>query len=84
MIVKTLKVNLESGLHARPAAEFVRVASKFRSSVIVEYEGISVNGKSIMGLLMLGLHPGAEIKVIINGDDEKEAFQSIQKLLKSG
>lgn len=83
MIVTHLKVNLKDGLHARPAAEFVRVASKYKSSIIVEYQDISVNGKSIMGLLMLGLHPGAEIKVIINGEDEKEALQGLKEVLHS-
>ncbi|GIX41790.1 MAG: phosphocarrier protein HPr [Leptospiraceae bacterium] len=81
MIIKTLKVNLVDGLHARPAAEFVRIASQFKSSIVVEHDGISVNGKSIMGLLMLGLYPGAEIKIIISGDDEEEALKSLLELL---
>jgi len=81
MIIKTLKVHLVDGLHARPAAEFVRIASKFKSSIIVEHEGMSVNGKSIMGLLMLGLYPGSEVKIIVSGEDEEEAFKSLVKLL---
>ncbi len=81
MIVKKLKVQLIDGLHARPAAEFVRIASQFESSIIVEHDGLSVNGKSIMGLLMLGLYPGAEIKLIISGEDEEEAMKQLQILL---
>lgn len=81
MIVETMKVNLIDGLHARPAAEFVRIASQYSSSIIIEHNGISVNGKSIMGLLMLGLYPGSEIKIIINGEDEKEVYDAIKKLL---
>lgn len=81
MITKTIKINIKNGLHARPAAEFVRISSQYKSSIIVEHEGMSVNGKSIMGLLMLGLFPGAEIKVIINGEDEEQAFNHIKKLL---
>jgi phosphotransferase system HPr (HPr) family protein len=81
MIIKTLKVQLVDGLHARPAAEFVRIASKFKSSIVVEHEGMSVNGKSIMGLLMLGLYPGSEVKIIVSGEDEEEAFKSLMELL---
>jgi phosphotransferase system HPr (HPr) family protein len=81
MIIKTLKVQLVDGLHARPAAEFVRIASKFKSSIVVEHEGMSVNGKSIMGLLMLGLYTGSEVKIIVSGEDEEEAFKSLMELL---
>jgi phosphotransferase system HPr (HPr) family protein len=81
MIIRTLKVNLVDGLHARPAAEFVRIASQYQSSIIVEHDGISVNGKSIMGLLMLGLYPGAEVKLIISGEDEEDAFKNLIELL---
>lgn len=81
MITKTVKVNLIDGLHARPAAEFVRIASQYESSVIVEHNGISVNGKSIMGLLMLGLYPGSEIKIVISGEDEEDVFNELMKLL---
>lgn len=84
MITKIVKVHLKNGLHARPAAEFVRIASEFKSSIIVEHEGISVNGKSIMGLLMLGLYPGSEIKLVISGEDEEKALHSLTKLLESG
>ncbi len=84
MITKTVKVYLKNGLHGRPAAEFVRIASEFKSSIIVEHEGITVNGKSIMGLLMLGLYPNSEIKLIIDGEDEEKALHKLTQLLESG
>ena len=57
------------GIHARPAAMFVRVANKFSSSVLVEKDGEQVNGKSIMGLMMLAAGPGSKIIVQCEGDD---------------
>ncbi|MFN3603127.1 MAG: HPr family phosphocarrier protein [Leptonema sp. (in: bacteria)] len=84
MLTKIIKIHMSNGLHARPAAEFVRVASKFKSNVIIEHEGLTINGKSIMGLLMLGLAPGSEIRLIIDGEDEAAALEEITKLLESG
>ena len=72
------------GLHARPAAVFVQLANKFDSWVLVEKNGERVDGKSIIAILSLGVHPGAEVKLLIEGPDALEAFNELKKFLESG
>ena len=62
------------GLHARAAAQMVKTANRFRAEIIIEKEGIEVNGKSIMGLLMLAAPQGSRISVSAEGADAEEAF----------
>lgn len=69
------------GLHARPAALFVQAASRYNSSVTIERDGEKVNGKSIMGILTLGVQPGATIRLEVEGDDANEVFAELKKLL---
>lgn len=69
------------GLHARPAALFVQAASRYNSSVTIEKDGEKVNGKSIMGILTLGVQPGATIRLEVEGDDANEVFAELKKLL---
>ena len=69
------------GIHARPAALFVKTVAPFQCEVTVEREGFSVNGKSIMGLLMLEGHVGAVLRVTANGPDAEEALRAIQDLI---
>jgi phosphocarrier protein len=69
------------GLHARPAALFVRTASKFPCHITVEKDGEEVNGKSIMGLMMLAAGMGSVLKVTASGDLAKEAVEEIEKLV---
>ncbi len=76
-----ITINHEGGVHTRPASVFVREASKFESEVILECEGTSVNGKSIMGLLMLAMGPGAEVTVIVTGADEEVAVEKLSEVL---
>lgn len=72
------------GLHARAAAMFVKAAAKFNSSVLVEKDGMQVNGKSIMGLLMLACPLGSKIILKIEGEDEAKAFRELGGLINDG
>lgn len=72
------------GMHARPAAQFVKRASKFSCSVWVEKDDEQVNGKSIMGLMMLAAGFGAKIIVTTEGADAEQAIQELGGLIESG
>jgi phosphocarrier protein len=72
------------GLHARPAALFVKRASRFSSSIWVERDGTRVNGKSIMGILMLACPLGSRIRLIADGSDETDAFRELGRLIDDG
>jgi phosphocarrier protein HPr len=69
------------GLHARAAAKFVNQASLFESEINVKRNDRDVNGKSIMGVMMLAAAKGSEIELIIDGVDEKQAMQSLLELI---
>lgn len=81
MIKKPIKIQISSGLEARPVALLVQVASQFESEIYVECEEKRVNAKSIMGMMTLGLSAGEEIQVSANGGDEREAIEKIEKYL---
>ncbi|MBR5522491.1 MAG: HPr family phosphocarrier protein [Akkermansia sp.] len=81
MMTKTLTVLNKLGIHARPAAQFVRVASRFQADVTVEKDDESVDGKSIMGLMMLAVGCGAQIKVTTDGEDEAETMAALEELV---
>ncbi|MDD2969958.1 MAG: HPr family phosphocarrier protein [Lachnospiraceae bacterium] len=81
MVKKTVKVQLDGGLEARPVAVLVQVASQFDSTVYVEADGRKVNAKSIMGMMTLGLAAGDSVTVEIDGKDEQTALDSIEKYL---
>jgi len=81
MIEESVKITNQHGLHARPAAQFVKIAGKFKSEIKVIKDGLEVNGKSIMGIMMLAAEPGSEIILHISGDDEKEAFAALKELI---
>lgn len=70
------------GIHARPAAMFVKTANRFTCDVFVEKDGETVNGKSIMGLMMLAAGPGSKILVICEGPDGNEALDELEALVK--
>jgi len=72
------------GLHARASALFVKTASQFKSDITVFREGIEVNGKSIMGIMMLAAAKGTEITLQVSGSDESEAFQKLGELIQNG
>ena len=68
------------GIHARPAALFVKVANKYRSDILVEKDGEEVNGKSIMGLMMLAAAQGSKITVTAKGADAEAAVKELEQL----
>ncbi len=82
MLKRTIKVELSSGLEARPAAMLVQVASQHDSKIYLEAESKRVNAKSIMGMMTLGLVAGESITVEADGADEEKAVEEIEKYLK--
>ena len=76
-----LVIRNEMGLHARTCAEFVKLAARFKSHVWVSRDDLEVNGKSIMGLLMLAAEEGAIIRVRTEGDDEAVALAALKELV---
>jgi len=76
-------ITAETGIHARPATLLVQSASKFNSDINLEYKGKSVNLKSIMGVMSLGVGKGAEVSITADGADEKEAIEGIEETIKN-
>ncbi|GFE61368.1 HPr family phosphocarrier protein [Geobacter sp. AOG2] len=72
------------GLHARASALFVKTASQFSSEIRLEKEGIEVNGKSIMGIMMLAASKGATVRLSVDGADEALALQTMGELIANG
>ena len=72
------------GLHARPAAEFVKLANKFSCEVIVRKEEVEVSGKSIMGVMMLAAEHGSSIVICARGDDSDAAIDALRSLVSNG
>jgi len=83
LIRKKIIVKNKQGLHARPAALFVQIANKFDSRVTLIRDSEEVNGKSIMGILMLGAEKDSEIILEIEGEDAQTAFDELEKLVLS-
>ena len=81
MIQEQIVIINKHGLHARPAAQFVKIAGKFSADIKVVKDGLEVNGKSIMGIMMLAAEPGSEILLIIDGDDEQDALIALKELI---
>ena len=71
------------GLHARPAALFAQVANRFRADVWVEKDSTQVNGKSILGLMMLGASQGSKLRIRVEGQDAYEAMRKIERLIQA-
>jgi len=82
-IHKEFKITNSYGLHARPAASFVKIASQFACDIQVEKEGVKVAGKSIMGLLTIEGNQGSTIIVYTNGDDAEEALEALGDLIEN-
>ena len=83
-VVERTKIRNRQGLHARPASEFVKLASGFDSEIWVEKEDLEVNGKSIMGVLMLAAESGSEIRIRAVGEDAERAVAALVDLVGSG
>ncbi|MDZ4788414.1 MAG: HPr family phosphocarrier protein [Blastochloris sp.] len=81
-VVKELTILNKLGLHARPSAMFVRIANRFPCEINVEKDGEEVNGKSIMGLMMLAAGCGSQLTVSATGDDAIKAVQELEDLIK--
>ena len=78
---KEITVSNKLGIHARPAAQIVKMASEFKAEIRVEKDGEEVDGKSIMGLMMLAAGHGSVLKMIAEGPDADEALQSLEDLV---
>ncbi len=81
-ITRQFTVVNKLGIHARPAAMFVKIANRFECQVFVEKDGETVNGKSIMGLMMLAAGPGSKLKVCASGADALSAVTELEALVK--
>ncbi len=79
-LVKELVVQNKLGIHARPAAMIVRITNKFKSEVFVEKDEEQVNGKSIMGLMMLAAGKGSKVKFVVTGDDAEQMVAELEAL----
>jgi phosphocarrier protein len=81
MAERSVKIVNKHGLHARPAAMFVKTSNRFKSEVWVEKDGEEVNGKSIMGLMMLAAGHGSKLKVSAAGADAEKFLEEIEQLV---
>jgi phosphotransferase system HPr (HPr) family protein len=83
MVRKKVRVLNKAGLHARPSSVLVKTASKFDADFYIEMKGYKVNGKSILGVMTLAAEEGAELELILDGDDEYKALESISNLFQN-
>ncbi|MDZ7344401.1 MAG: HPr family phosphocarrier protein [candidate division KSB1 bacterium] len=83
MVEAKVTVVNKMGLHARPAAQLVKTAAGFKSDVLIKRDDQVVNGKSIMGVMMLAAGLGTELTITVTGKDEDEALAAIVKLFES-
>ncbi len=81
---KSFEVRNKLGLHARAAAQFVRVSSKYDSDVRIKKDGYEVDGKSILGVLSLAAIKGTTIEIVTEGGDSEQAFEEISALVECG
>jgi phosphocarrier protein HPr len=81
MIERTVTIVNKNGLHARPAAEIVKLAAKYQSEITIVRDDLEVNGKSIMGVMMLAAEFGADIVVRASGPDAEQAVGAIEQLI---
>ncbi|MEA2031540.1 MAG: HPr family phosphocarrier protein [candidate division Zixibacteria bacterium] len=84
MLKKKAMIVNKLGLHARPSAALVSIASQFESSVFLSKDGNPVNGKSIMGVMTLAAEMGSELSIEVDGSDEEEAMKAILEIITSG
>jgi phosphocarrier protein HPr len=83
MVEKKLSILNEEGMHARPAGAFVKTANEFKSAVEIRANGISKNGKSLMGIMSLGLSKDSEITIVVTGEDEANALDKLSALVQN-
>jgi phosphocarrier protein HPr len=83
-LLRTVTIRNRLGLHARPAALFVQVSSRYSCEVWVERDKLRVNGKSIMGIMMLAAEQGVELRIEAEGDDAQACLDALTTLIESG
>lgn len=83
MLQRTVVLANKHGLHARPAAEFVRLASRFEADVRLTKADLTVDGKSIMGVMMLAAECGSTLVLTVVGKDERDAMKALSEFLES-
>lgn len=81
MVTKDITITNSSGLHARPASLWVQMASRYKSSIKIKTHASEVDGKSILGILSLGLASGSQFQLIVDGADEQEAAENLEALV---
>ena len=84
MFSKNVTIVNPTGLHARPASQFVQTAGKYESSIFIVKDGNEINAKSIMGVMAGGLSQGTEIEIKAEGADEQAAVEALAELIESG
>ena len=84
MIEKKIKIVNDAGLHTRPAATIVKLAAKFNSDFFIIRDGMSINGKSIIGVMTLAAEKGSELLLQFDGEDEEEAMKTIVDYFERG
>ena len=84
MINRTTKIVNKLGLHARPSAQLVAVTARFASEVFITKDGLRINAKSIMGVMMLAAEKGSELMIEVDGPDEEEAMAAILEVIATG
>jgi phosphocarrier protein len=83
-LIREVEIVNRAGMHARPAAEFVKTAGRFSADITVEKDGLEVNGKSIMGVLMLAAEQGSRLHLSASGADAAEALEALGDLVGRG
>ena len=83
MVKEKVTIKNSAGLHARPSAQLVKLASKFKSDFYIHSYGYRVNGKSILGVMTLAAESGAELELELEGPDEEEALNAIKEAIEN-
>ncbi len=83
-IERVVEIVNRAGMHARPAAEFVKLAGRFTADIRLEKDGLEVNGKSIMGVLMLAAEMGSQLRLSATGTDAEDAISALSELVGRG
>lgn len=84
LVQREVEIVNRAGMHARPAAEFVKIAGRFAAEIRVEKDGLEVNGKSIMGVLMLAAERGSRLRLSAQGKDAEAAVHALSDLVGRG
>ena len=83
-VERSVKIVNEAGIHARPAAEIVKTAARFKSEITIVKDGLDVNAKSIMGVMMLAAECGSTVLLKADGEDAQAAVDAIAQVIESG